>query len=56
MITTAALLREESRGSHFRTDFPHSSHRANRITLRLGAGDVVARFVPAATPAYAVGV
>jgi L-aspartate oxidase len=56
LIATAALLREESRGSHFRTDFPRPSHRAARITLRLGGGDVVARSVPATSPAFAVGV
>jgi L-aspartate oxidase len=56
MIATAALLREESRGSHFRTDFPHLSERAHRLRLRLGARDVVARPVPAVSSAFAVGV
>jgi L-aspartate oxidase len=55
MIAIAALLREESRGGHFRTDFPHPSHRARRLGLRLGVGDVVARSVPAASPAIALG-
>jgi L-aspartate oxidase len=55
MIATAALLREESRGSHFRTDYPHLSHPARRLSLSLGAGDVVARSVPAVSPAFAVG-
>jgi len=27
LVTEAALIREESRGAHFRSDFPHSSHR-----------------------------
>ena len=56
MIATAALLREESRGGHFRTDFPHPSHRIGRLSLRLGVGDVVALSVPAASPAVALGV
>ena len=56
MIATAALLREESRGGHFRSDFPHRSRLIRRLTLRLGAGDVVARFVPAPSAAIAVGV
>ena len=56
MIATAALLREESRGGHFRTDFPHPSNLKRRLTLRFGSGDVVARFVPAASTAIAVGV
>jgi L-aspartate oxidase len=56
MIATAALLREESRGGHFRTDFPHPSHWIGRLSLRLGVGDVVALSVPAASPAVALGV
>ena len=56
MITTAALLREESRGGHFRSDFPHRSCQIRRLTLRFGAGDVVARFVPVPSAAAGVGV
>jgi L-aspartate oxidase len=56
MIATAALLREESRGGHFRTDFPHSSRGIGRLSLRLGVDDVVSLSVPAASPAIALGV
>jgi len=55
MIATAALLREESRGGHFRTDFPHLSHRLCRLSLHLGAGDVIARSIPVASTAVSVG-
>lgn len=55
MIATAALRREESRGGHFRTDFPKPSH-ARRLSLRLGDGDVVARFMPADSIATAIAV
>lgn len=55
MIATAALLREESRGGHFRTDFPHPSNRVCRLSLHLGAGDVVARSIPVASTTVSVG-
>jgi L-aspartate oxidase len=36
MIAISALRREESRGAHFRRDFPHTGGEAlhSRITLR----------------------
>jgi L-aspartate oxidase len=46
MIATAALARTESRGSHFRTDFPRPWPRARRLSLRIGEQDVVARWMP----------
>ena len=35
MTAIAALRREESRGAHYRTDFPHRDTVARRRTLRL---------------------
>ena len=56
MIATAALGREESRGGHYRTDFPRPSHWARRSSLRLGEGDVVAGPMAVDSAAAAVGV
>jgi len=44
LVARAALLREESRGSHRRSDFPATSDRwARSITLHVCDGQVVAR-------------
>lgn len=43
MIVIAALLRRESRGAHFRTDFPHHATVARRSHLTLDAAIAVAR-------------
>ena len=42
MITAAAYQREESRGSHFRSDFPQKSTFAERSTLTLDAARTIA--------------
>jgi L-aspartate oxidase len=47
MIAVAALRREESRGAHFRTDFPHRSSTGQRSSLRLDEALAVAREVTA---------
>jgi L-aspartate oxidase len=53
MIATAALMREESRGSHTRTDRPRLSQPAARLRLVQRGEDVVTRVMPV-EPAVAV--
>jgi len=55
MIATAALLREESRGGHWRTDFPHPVPSARQLRLAVHNGNVTAHFTPASSPAVATG-
>jgi L-aspartate oxidase len=43
MIAIAALLREESRGAHYRTDFPQRAAVARRSELTLSAALAAAR-------------
>lgn len=43
MIAIAALLRRESRGAHFRTDFPHHAAVARRSQITLDAAIAAAR-------------
>lgn len=43
MIAVAALLRRESRGAHYRTDFPHQAAVARRSEIRLDAAMFAAR-------------
>jgi L-aspartate oxidase len=43
MIAVAALLRRESRGAHFRTDFPHHATVAGRSEITLDAAVAAAR-------------
>jgi L-aspartate oxidase len=46
LIARAALTREESRGAHFRTDFPHrdDDRWRKRIILRSDGGEIALRF------------
>lgn len=46
MIAIAALLREESRGAHFRTDFPQKAATGQRSRLRLDEALDAARALP----------
>jgi L-aspartate oxidase len=55
MMATAALLREESRGGHSRTDFPQPAPSARHLRLAVSAVDVAAHFTPARSPAVATG-
>jgi L-aspartate oxidase len=55
MIATAALLREESRGGHYRTDFPGPAHLGRRLRLALCEGAVAAYFMPAGSAAIVAG-
>jgi L-aspartate oxidase len=55
MIATAALMREESRGSHTRTDRPGLSQPAARLRLVLRGEDVVIRAVPVEPTVAVVG-
>jgi L-aspartate oxidase len=54
-IATAALLREERRGGHCRTDFPCPAYLGRRLRLAVGEGDVAAHFEPANSTAIAAG-
>ena len=43
VFAVAALLRRESRGAHFRTDFPHHAAVARRSQITLDAAIAAAR-------------
>ena len=59
LIVHAALLRAESRGSHFRLDFPHAAQdpaRHSLVRLAVGTGDILGELespVPADFPEQA---
>ncbi len=46
LVAAAALRRRESRGSHFRTDFPQTDEKALRTFMTLADADAVASSVP----------
>ena len=46
LVTAAALARQESRGGHWRSDFPRSDAQAQRTLMTLAAAEAIA-----ATPA-----
>ena len=50
-ITMAALLREESRGGHFRTDFPTPKAQADHSQLTMAELDALYETLPEANPA-----
>jgi L-aspartate oxidase len=43
MIAVSALRREESRGAHFRRDFPHTSGEAQHSPIKLSEAFAAAR-------------
>jgi L-aspartate oxidase len=42
LVTAAALAREESRGGHWRSDFPKTDETATRTLMTLGDADRIA--------------
>jgi L-aspartate oxidase len=50
-ITMAALRREESRGGHFRTDFPTPKAQADHSQLTMAELDALYETLPEANPA-----
>ena len=43
LVTSAALAREESRGAHFRRDFPQTNKIAKRTFVTLAEAENIAR-------------
>jgi L-aspartate oxidase len=50
LVTAAALMRHESRGGHYRSDFPKSDPAAQRSFLTLAEAESVADFERARSP------
>ncbi len=48
-LAKAALIRTETRGSHWREDFPERDPRAGHIDSRLEGGGIVSQWTPAPT-------
>jgi L-aspartate oxidase len=42
LVTAAALARQESRGSHWRSDFPNTDAQGQRTVLTLAAAEALA--------------
>jgi L-aspartate oxidase len=55
MIATAALVRKERRGGHYRTDFPGPAYLGCRLRLAVSEGDIAAHFTPTISTPIAVG-
>ena len=56
IVAAAALMREESRGSHARRDFPaHDPAWGHRLTLRLHDAEAMARNILERQSAVAIG-